>query len=164
MRRDAVREDRLAQPYVVQRVAGKLLGVRAGKLEVMADWLNLSTSVRRVAEEIPGPIVICADYRQLQVMHEELAKPLLEEFRQFNSKVRRSALMMPSNAPTLRRQMERLLREAQHSGRRVCVDPAEVKAWLSSCLDDGERLGLDDFLAASERWSGSQRIAGPATR
>ena len=152
------------QPYVVQRVAGKLLGVRAGKLKVMADWLNLSSGVRSVAKEIPGPIVICADYRQLQVMHQDVVSPLLDEFRQFNSKVRRSALMMPSNAPTLRRQMEALLREAHHSGRRVCVDAAEVKAWLSSCLDGPERHGLDEFIAASEHWSGLQSIAGRVTQ
>jgi hypothetical protein len=50
-----------------------------------------------VAEEIRGPIVICADYRQLQVIHQGVVGALLEEFRQFNSKIRRSALMMPSN-------------------------------------------------------------------
>jgi hypothetical protein len=45
-------------------------------------------------------------------------------------------------------QMERLLREARNLRRRVCSDPAEVKAWLASCLDSTEQARLVEFLAA----------------
>lgn len=141
-------QERRTQPYVAQRLTGKLIGVRLGELRTVTDWLDYSNRVRALAAERPGAIVICADYRQLQVMQKEVAAALLEGLREFNPILYRSALLLPSDAPTLLLQMERLLREARNLRRRVCSDAAEVKAWLASCLDSTEQARLVEFLAA----------------
>jgi hypothetical protein len=141
-------KERRTQPYVAQRLTGKLIGLRLGELRTVADWLDYSNSVRALAAERPGAIVICADYRQLQVMNREVAAALLDGLREFNTRLYRSALLLPSDAPTLQLQMERILREARNLRRRVCSDAAEVKAWLASCLDAIEQARLAEFLAA----------------
>jgi hypothetical protein len=131
----------------VQRLAGKLVGVRVGEIRSGADWFNCVNSLRAVAAERPGAIVICADFRQLQVMNAEIAAVVLESLRDFNPMLYRSAILLPANAPTLLLQMERLLREARNLRRRICSDGAEVKAWLASCLDSTEQARLVEFLA-----------------
>jgi len=107
---------------VVERIAGKLVGARVGEFRTVADWLSYAGRVRSVAEEKAGAMVICADYRGMQVLNKDVADAVLDGFREFNSSVYRSALMLPANAPTLRLQMERLLREAKNLRRRICSD------------------------------------------
>jgi hypothetical protein len=140
-----------ASDFVVERLAGKLLGVRVGQIRLMSDWLSFAKEFRSAAVSIPGQIAVCADYRQLNVMRQDVINAVLEDFRRFNSQVQRSALLLPMSAPTLRLQVEWLLREAQHPGRRVCIGSAEVRAWLSPQLDEAEQRGLDDFLGADRQ-------------
>lgn len=139
-----------AEPFVVRCLTGKLMGARAGQLSSMAEFVGFTELFRSEADKVVGPVVICADYRQLQVLKEEVAIAVLTGLRQFNAKLERSALMLPTHATTLRLQMDRLLREAKHPGRRVCSDAAEVKAWPSSCLDATEQSRLDEFLKAPD--------------
>jgi hypothetical protein len=141
---------RPGQPFVVQRLAGKLLGARVGALRTVGDWFSIMGAWRSVSEQIPGPIVACADYRRLQVMDEEVAAAVVEGFRQFNLRVQRSAVMLPANSPTIRLQAERVLREAPTPGRRICVDVAEVKAWLTASLDATEQARMNEFLASNQ--------------
>jgi hypothetical protein len=135
-------------PYVVERLLGKLVGLRGGQVRTVSEWSGLAVSVGKMAATIEAPIVLCADYRRLQLLSEEVAGAVLESFREFNSKLERSALLLPAKASTLRLQIERILREAKHPARRVCVDVAEAKAWLSSCLTENQQLRLEEFLAA----------------
>lgn len=139
--------ERPTPPYVVRHIAGKLLGIRTGEPRTLAEWLSLAGSFRRVADEVPGPIVVCADLRRLQWMSEEVASALLVGCVQLNPRILRSALMLPGNVPTLRLQLERLLRQAGNPARRLCLDSAEVKAWLTSSLSAAEQRGLAEFLA-----------------
>jgi hypothetical protein len=46
--------------------------------------------------------------------------------------------------------MEGLLRHANHPNRRLCADPADAKAWLSSLLTREEQVRLDQFLKERE--------------
>ncbi len=118
-----------------------------GKLRTVADWHDLLISVRRVADEKAGAIVVCADFRNVQVMNKELASAALAGLLEFNPRVYRSALLLTGDAHMLRLQLERLLRETRNLRRRICVDTAEAKAWLSSCLGSSEQACLDEFLA-----------------
>jgi hypothetical protein len=142
-------QDARTQPYVVQRLAGKLIGVRVGELRTVADCRDYANRVRGLAAERPGSIVICADYRRLRLMDKEVAEAALDGLRDLNPLLNRSALLPPADAPALRLQMERLLRDARNPGRRICTDAAEVRAWLSSCLDSTEQARLVEFLALS---------------
>jgi hypothetical protein len=114
----------------------------------MADWRTFLSGFRSAVSEIPSLVVLCADFRKVQMMSDEVVGALLDGLRQYNARIERSALMLPANAPTPRIQMERLLREAENVRRRVCADAADVKAWLSSSLDGAQQARLADFLAS----------------
>ncbi len=131
-----------------RRVAGQLIVLRVGALRSMADWHTFSRSFFAAADEAPGPLVLCADYRRLQVLSDDVAKALVSDFRHANPRVHRSAILLPHNAHTVRLQMERMLRDARNAGRRISADPADAKAWLSSELAAPERAALDQFLGS----------------
>jgi hypothetical protein len=134
-------------PYVVEQLSGKLVGLRGGEFRTVSEWSGLADSLGKVAVKIGTSIVLCADYRRLQVLGEDVAGAVLASFRQFNSKLERSAVLLPAKAPILRLQMERMIKDAKHDGRRICLDGAEAKAWLSSSLSGAQQLRLDEFLA-----------------
>ena len=113
----------------------------------MGSWLHFSNRFREVVGKAHGKLVICADYRLLHPMAPDIANAWLGGLREMNPKLERSALLLPAGAPAVRLQIERVLREAKHPGRRACSDAAEVKAWLSSCLDSAEQARLTQFLA-----------------
>jgi hypothetical protein len=143
--------ERPLQRRVVQRLAGKLLGVRAGGLRTTGEWRELSTRLRAAADKTRGPVVVCADFLYLHALPEEAAEELLVSGLQFSPRLLRSALILPRDAHALRLQMERLLRVARSPVRRLCSDAAEAKAWLSSCLDGAEQRSLDEFFATAPR-------------
>jgi hypothetical protein len=130
---------------VAQRLTGKLIGVRVGELRTVADCHEYANRVRGLAAERPGAMVICADYRHLRLMSKEVEAAALDGLRDFNPLLHRSALLLPAGAPTLLR----LVCDARNPRRRICSDAAEVKAWLSSCLDSTEQACLAEFLASS---------------
>jgi hypothetical protein len=63
-----------------------------------------------------------------------------------NPRLVRSALLLPRHDPSLRLQIERLLREAHNPSRRICLDAADVRVWLQPCLDAATEAEVQAFL------------------
>jgi hypothetical protein len=139
--------DPSAVTFVVDHLVGKLVGVRLGVLRSMSHVSALSQRFFTVVDGVPGSVVICADYRRLEVMNEDVASAWTRDLVRANAKVQRSALLLPLRADVLRLQIVRVVREARNPQRRICMDAAEAKAWLKSTLDPAEMAGLDGFLA-----------------
>ena len=106
----------------------------------------MNTSIEAIIASAPGAVSICADHRLLRVLGEEAADTLLDGFRRVNSRLGRSALLLPRHDPSVRLQLERLLREANNPSRRICLDAADVRAWLQPCLDATTQAEVQKFL------------------
>jgi hypothetical protein len=132
--------------WTVGRHVGKLVECRASALRSLDELREYSNAFRAMIEEVGGPFVVCTDFRQLQIMNQEVSAALLEDIRRPDPRMLRSAVLVPASSPTLRLQCERLTREAANPSRRICADPDDVKAWVSPCLDAVEQARVLEFL------------------
>jgi hypothetical protein len=137
-----------ASDHVVERLVGRLIGMRVGEITSFDDLDTLTRRLLSLAELQTTQVVACCDYRGLRVLDDKSAGSALRGMKMVNPKLQRSAVLLPCASATLRLQMERIFRDAGNHARRICTDAAEVKAWLGSCLDAGERAALDRFLAS----------------
>ena len=138
---------RLARAAIaVRHLGGVLIGIRIRRLRTQTEWRELSRGFAAAVEGVPWPLVTYGDYSGLTPMSEELANAFIQGLRSFNSKIRRTAILLPQRSAVLRLQMERMLREARSAGRRICADSAEAREWLATCLDEEELARLDEFI------------------
>jgi hypothetical protein len=124
-----------------------LIAIRTHDVRSRADVVSMNAAVAAIIASAAGSITICADHRLLRVLSEDAASALLDGLRQVNTKIVRSALLLPRHDPGLRLQIERLLREAQSTSRRICLDAADVRAWLHPCLDAASQVAVQAFLS-----------------
>jgi hypothetical protein len=130
-------------------VVGRLVEVWLSDVRSVTEWNDFLGQFTRASAAAPGRLVICADYRALRVLTPAVADSVLECLKSVNRRLERSALLLPKNAPTVRLQVDRLVREAKELNRRTCNDPAEAEAWLSPCLNEKERTRLKLFMATA---------------
>jgi len=135
--------------YFVERLAGRLIGMRVGEIKSFDDLDALTRRLLSLVELETTPVVACCDYRGLRVLDDKSATSAVRGMKMVNPKLERSAVLLPGASSTVRLQMQRLFRDAGNPARRICNDAAEAKAWLGSCLDASERAALDRFLASS---------------
>jgi hypothetical protein len=138
-----------ARGFVVERLVGRLIGMRVGEIGSFDDLDALTRRLLSLVEAQTTDMVACCNYRGLRVLDHRSAASAVSGMKMVNSKLQRSAVLLPRASATLRLQIERLFRDASNPARRICNDAAEAKAWLGSCLDAGERAALDRFLASS---------------
>jgi hypothetical protein len=82
-----------------------------------------------------------------EIFAPDVADAVLGLLTRTSPKMEKSAILLPKGAATFHLQMERLVRESKHPGRRTFRDPAELKAWVSGSLTAPERERLEHFLA-----------------
>jgi hypothetical protein len=63
-----------------------------------------------------------------------------------NPKIERSAPLLDSSSATFALQVDRMVRQASHPGRRIFRDRAELRDWLQEPLGPDERTALEAFL------------------
>lgn len=132
--------------YTVRSIGERLIAIRTREVRSRATVIHMNTSLEAIIASAPGPVAICADHRLLRVLAGDAAEALLDGFRHVNPRLVRSALLLPRHDPSLRLQIERLLREANNPSRRICLDAADVRAWLQPCLDTGTQAEVQAFL------------------
>jgi hypothetical protein len=125
---------------------GRLVEAWAIQFNTVDDVVMFGLQSSRAITEVPGPILICSDYSNLQALPSDVFSAFVEVLRRANPRLDRAALIMPRKGSSLRPQMEALLERAPHPNRRLCADQAEARAWLSSLLNREEQMRLDQFL------------------
>jgi hypothetical protein len=125
---------------------GRLIELRMVAMDSASDWLAYWRRVATLLSELRGPVVSCVDLRALHSIPKEIGVPMLESMRENNSRVARTALLLPTQSTILRLHFERMFVAVVNPNRRICSDVAEVKAWLCSHLNKQEMSRLDDFL------------------
>ena len=92
--------------------------------------------------------VAFTDLRKAGVLAPDVSANLVAVMRSDNPRIERNAMIIGEGA-TFGMQAERVVREANHKGRRVFRDPNDLAAWLSEVLGDAERTYLSGLLAKS---------------
>ncbi len=135
--------------YSIETRVGRLIEGRVFRLITRedADAYSdaLATEVRRHPND-RAPVLL-ADHRPVMIYPQAAADRLIELFQDMNSRLERIAIIVwPSNA-TLLLQLERIVREAQFSNRRVFRDAAGVLEHLGVTLGSTEVARARAFLA-----------------
>jgi hypothetical protein len=138
---------------------GRLIETTVCRIESTAELNELESQFANALSGTDRTVVACVDCSHLQHLSDPILTKLLELMRSANPRLERSAIILPHAGTILRHQMERVLRAASNRDRRLCVDAAEAKAWLSSSLNRAEQTRLDAFLHESaEQGRESQKM------
>ncbi|MFO0551864.1 MAG: hypothetical protein U0271_25985 [Polyangiaceae bacterium] len=136
-------------PYSIENSAGRLVEARVFDLRTNAELesyiADLAKVFRKVAS-VASP-VLCADHRPVRVYPGPVADALIANFQKLNTTIERVAILVaPSNAVLLL-QLERIVREAHYTKRKVFKEPAQALAHLGESLNPGELSRARTFLA-----------------
>ena len=127
---------------------GRLIEARVFGLRTRADVdaysAGLATQVAKMTGASP---VLCADHRPVVIYPQAVADRLGELFVAMNSRLERVTLIAARSNATLVLQLERLVREAGVSHRRVVYAPEDVEKHLAGTLDSNELQRVRAFLA-----------------
>lgn len=110
------------------------------------DVEHLQMKLVQSLEKIPGQIIGCTHITGQGVLAPELMSAFAAVLRRDNPHMERSAVLIPVGQDMLAMQLERILRDASSSNRRLFREPAALEAWLADVLSGAERLRLRAFL------------------
>jgi hypothetical protein len=132
--------------YEVRHDAGRLILTRLLSLRSTQDLQEALASVGRLVAKIGDPVVVCTDWRPIDVFPPEIADMMLTALQKGNNAILRSAILQAPTAAVFQLQVERVLRAAQNPSRRAFRDPALMLAWLGEVLDAEELQSAAAFL------------------
>ena len=138
--------------YAIQNAVGRLLEARVFWLKTQRDVDDYSRDIGLNLMRMPREIrpVLCADHRPVAIYPEAAAERLIELFTQMNSRLERVAILVSRTNATLYMQLNRIVREASYTARRVVHTAEEAHAHLAPVLAPAELARMRDFLAEPE--------------
>jgi len=126
---------------------GRLLEVRA-VLPILLDEIpSLQASVRAIFEQAPRLVVAILDARNYGIEPPTAADLFLQQIKQDNPRIERSAFLIEPGQSLLGLQLDRVIREAGNPNRRLFRDAEAATAFLRPSLTPEESARLDAFLA-----------------
>jgi hypothetical protein len=138
------------RPFTMENRVGRLIEARVFALRTReeADAYSQELGVTVMRAPLNTRPVLCADHRPVAVYSQPVADRLVQLFTQMNTRLERVAILAQRTNATLVLQLERIVREAANSGRRVCYSSEEAQEHLAPVLDARELGVMRDFLAA----------------
>ena len=138
--------------YAIQNTVGRLLEARVFWLTTQRDVDDYSRDIGLNLMRMPREIrpVLCADHRPVGIYPQAAADRLIELFTQMNSRLERVAILVSRTNATLYMQLNRIVREASYTARRVVHTAEEAHAHLAPELAHAELARMRDFLAEPE--------------
>jgi hypothetical protein len=133
----------------VANPAGRLITFRVVPPVEDGNSAAAANELRAAIAAVGGPVVVCADITAGRTFSPETTARFVALMRSDNPTLARSALLFGTSSATLGLQIERMVREAEHPGRRTFSDRGELRAWLAEELTAAECGALDAFLATS---------------
>jgi hypothetical protein len=132
--------------YNVEARVGRLVEARFVSL---ADVDEVSRFERAMADGFAaagGRAVVCADWRQANILRPDVAERLLALLQRGNPFVERSAILLAPGHATFSLQVERLVREAKNPARRTFRDTESMVAFIAEVLTPAETAHARAFL------------------
>jgi hypothetical protein len=125
---------------------GRLVEARLIHLRNTGDVDEFTQSLRRAFTAAGARAIVCADWRQAQVLPPEAADGMIGLLKWGNAKFERSAVLLAREHATFNLQVERVIREAGNPARRAFRSVDEMIAWLGEILGPDERRRMLEFL------------------
>lgn len=137
--------------YTVAVVAGRVLEARVFGLRTLEDVNRYEHDIRLATAGHTGQLIGVCDLRAAdhagEIFAPDVADAVLGLLTRTSPRMEKSAILLPRGAATFHLQMDRLVRESKHPGRRAFREAADLKAWLSGSLTPAERERLERFLS-----------------
>jgi hypothetical protein len=136
------------QRYVIENRVGRLIEARVFVLRTREDVEEYSRDLGIQVMRIPRSIrpILCADHRPVSVYAQPVADRLVELFVNMNVRLERVAVVVARSNATLAMQLQRIVREAGYSARRVVHDAEDAHSHLAPVLVPDELGRMRDFL------------------
>jgi hypothetical protein len=126
---------------------GCLLESRVMAMRSREEVEQLQQGFATAARNHPNTkFVICADYRRFGLLGPDASQLMLRMFQNSNPRVLRSGILVTKDSPTAALQIERVVMESAHPGRRAFRSVPQFEAWLDECLTTRERTRMREFL------------------
>lgn len=137
------------QGYAMANRVGRLIEARVFGLRTRDDADAYSRELGIQAMRVPARIrpILCADHRPVAIYPQPAADRLIELFLQMNARLERVAILVAPTNATLAMQLNRIVREASFSGRKVFHRAEDAQAHLAPVLEPDELARVRDFLS-----------------
>jgi hypothetical protein len=132
--------------YEVGARVGRLIEARLVALADVDEVARFEQAMAQAFAAMSGRSVVCADWRQANILPPMVADRLTALLQRGNPHVERSAILLAREHATFNLQVERLVRESQNPARRTFRDPAAMAAFLGEVLTPAERARVAAFL------------------
>ena len=134
--------------YAIQNAVGRLLEARVFWLKTRQDVDDYSREIGVALMRMPrdARAVLCADHRPVAIYPEAAADRLVELFQNMNTRLERVAIIVARSNATLAMQLNRIVREANYTARRVVHTAEDAHAHLAPVLEPAELSRMRDFL------------------
>jgi hypothetical protein len=132
----------------VANPAGRLITYRVRSPVDDANAANAAVQLAAAVEAVAGRVVVCTDLTDARTFAPATTERWVQLMRADNPRLERSAILIGESA-TVSLQLERMVRESQHPGRRTFRRADELAAWLAPVLDEAERASLARFLGVA---------------
>jgi hypothetical protein len=134
--------------YSLEARVGRLIEARVFGLRTREEVDAYAVAAHMQVLRMPAHVrpVLCADHRPVYIYNQDVADRLMELFQQMNSRLERIAILVARSNATLVLQLERLVREASFSSRKLVFAPEEAEAHLAPILDTAELARLRAFV------------------
>jgi hypothetical protein len=139
----------------VENNIGRLIEIRFPVPARKNDTHELQDKLIQLLGRMQGQVVICSQLAGGGVIPPEDMDLQSNVLRRDNPRVERAAMVIPPEQPMLALQIERLVRDANHPGRRLCRTISEAEDWLTPVLNGTERMRLRAFLQSWKPTGGS---------
>jgi len=113
---------------------GRVVELRVEALHTAEDVEAYAKAIDRVVSASRERAIICADHRPVGIYSPAVTDALVAMFTTLNSRIERAALIASPTNATFVLQLQRIVREAENSQRRVFLDPHKMVIWLSDVL------------------------------
>ncbi len=134
--------------YTLETRVGRLLEARVHAIGSLEEADAYSEAIRLEAIKQPrGVGVLCADHRPVAVYPPTVTDRLVQLFKLMNDHLERVAILVSPTNAVLLLQLQRIVREANFTRRRVVTSPAEALEHLRGGLPTAqERARAEAFV------------------
>jgi hypothetical protein len=131
--------------WSIHRNAGRLIEVKVVSPVTLQELQPFAQRLREVSDELPERFVGCVHLVEANIFPPDVANGFINIMQRDNPRLERSAFLIGAQA-VFALQIERMLREADHSRRRSFRSAETLAEWLSEVLTEEEKAALHRFL------------------
>jgi|SRR5690349_9001272 hypothetical protein len=133
--------------FTVTVRVGRLVEARLTSLADVDEVTRFERAMAEAFASVGGRSVVCADWRQANILPPAVADRLTALLQRGNPHVERSAILLAREHATFNLQVERLVRESQNPARKTFRAPEPMVDYLAAVLTPTEKARVAEFLA-----------------